>query len=61
MIRNNILFALLSGSALPFPIAAADMAADDAETIIVTGRAEKLYRVEQTTSGKLPTEPLASS
>ena len=27
-------------------------------TIIVTGRAQKLYRAEETTTGKLPTEPL---
>lgn len=31
------------------------------EEIIVTGRARKLYRVEETVTGKLPTEPLASS
>ena len=31
------------------------------EEIIVTARAAKLYRVEQTASGKMPTEPLASS
>jgi len=29
--------------------------------IVVTGRAAKLYRVDETVSGKLPTEPLASS
>jgi iron complex outermembrane receptor protein len=29
--------------------------------IVVTGRAARLYRVEETQSGKLPTEPLASS
>ena len=35
---------------------------DDAgESIIVTGRASRLYRVEETSVGKLPTEPLASS
>ncbi|RIV86112.1 TonB-dependent siderophore receptor [Aurantiacibacter xanthus] len=33
--------------------------ADD--TIIVTGRAQKLYRPGETTVGKLPTDPLASS
>ena len=32
-----------------------------ADGIIVTGRAQKLYRVETTTSTKLPTEPLLSS
>lgn len=31
------------------------------DDIVVTGRAAKLYRVEQTASGKMPTEPLASS
>lgn len=29
--------------------------------IVVTGRAQQLYRVKETTVGKLPTEPLASS
>lgn len=38
--------------------AAQDEGSDD---VVVTGRAAKLYRVEETTSGKLPTEPLASS
>ena len=33
----------------------------ESEDIIVTGRAEKLYRVEETLTGKLPTDPLASS
>ncbi|WP_374406074.1 TonB-dependent siderophore receptor [Pelagerythrobacter sp.] len=33
----------------------------DENTIVVTGRAQKLYRVEETTSGKLPTAPLESS
>lgn len=31
------------------------------QEVLVTGRAAKLYRVEETSSGKLPTEPLASS
>lgn len=31
------------------------------EEIIVTGRARKLYRVDETVTGKLPTDPLASS
>ncbi len=30
-------------------------------TIVVTGRAQRLYRVEEVVTGKLPTEPLASS
>lgn len=33
----------------------------DAGSIIVTGRAQKLYRVRTTTASKLPTEPLLSS
>ncbi|MFN3388097.1 MAG: TonB-dependent receptor plug domain-containing protein [Allosphingosinicella sp.] len=37
-------------------LAAAEAEAD----IIVTGRARRLYRVEEVESGKLPTEPLAS-
>lgn len=41
-------------------------AADEGEApseddIIVTGRAEQLYRTDETSSGRLPTEPLASS
>lgn len=31
------------------------------DTVIVSGRAQKLYRVEETSTGKLPTAPLASS
>lgn len=34
---------------------------EDDNDIVVTGRAARLYRVEETASGKLPTEPLASS
>lgn len=30
-------------------------------TIVVTGRAQRLYRVDEVVTGKLPTEPLASS
>lgn len=41
--------------------AVADNEGDDRDTIIVTGRAEKLYRVEETSVGKLPTQPLDSS
>ncbi len=42
--------------------AAADAAAivQDGETIIVTARASRLYRVEETESGKLSADPLAS-
>jgi iron complex outermembrane receptor protein len=34
---------------------------EDGQEVIVTGRAAKLYRVDETSAGKLPTEPLASS
>ena len=34
---------------------------DDDDAIIITGRAARLYRAEEITSGKLPTDPLASS
>ena len=40
--------------------AAADADLNESGEIIVTGRARRLYRVEETESGKLPTEPLAS-
>jgi iron complex outermembrane recepter protein len=41
---------------------AADAAAEEApQELIVTGRASKLYRVEETVTGRLPTDPLASS
>ena len=63
---------LLAGSLVPAPLLAQQPAPVDAQaadgtsvegdgTIVVTGRAQKLYRVEETTSGKMPTEPLASS
>ncbi len=54
--------ALLAGTAVHAQetprLAEADESAQD---IVVTGRAEQLYRVDETTSGRLPTEPLASS
>lgn len=34
---------------------------DDVNLIVVTGRAQKLYRVDASVSGKLPVEPLLSS
>ncbi|QYU68886.1 TonB-dependent receptor [Leptolyngbya sp. 15MV] len=57
------------GAALAGPLRAEELAGSEAaagasgegEQIVVTGRAQKLYRVEETSSGKLPTEPLASS
>lgn len=33
----------------------------DADPIVVTGRAAEIYRARETVSGKMPTEPLASS
>ncbi|MEQ5787005.1 TonB-dependent siderophore receptor [Erythrobacter sp. NFXS35] len=65
---------LLSAAIIPAPLLAqsgtepgdaVDDAAETGETaaegIVVTGRAQKLYRVETTTASKLPTEPLLSS
>jgi len=34
---------------------------DGGRDIVITGRAQQLYRVEETSTGKLPTAPLASS
>lgn len=58
MIRKCLLAALCC-STLFSPAYAEE--ADTGDEIIVTARAAKLYRVEETASGKLPTEPLASS
>lgn len=55
---------LLLGTAMPAVAQDAAAPGEEAErpdTIIVEGRAQKLYRVEETASGKIPTEPLASS
>jgi iron complex outermembrane recepter protein len=66
--------AFLSAALIPAPLLAQEMAekpdmqgeveegrAAETATIIVTGRAQKLYRVETTTASKLPTEPLLAS
>ena len=70
---RRLKFALLAGILLPLPAVAQDAAGSedvqaegeaplaDGETIVVTGRAQKLYRVEETTSGKIATPPLESS
>lgn len=61
MIRKMLFGLLMSTSAIA-PAAFAEEAAEGADDeIIVTGRVSKLYRVEETASGKMPTEPLASS
>ncbi|MEH6791701.1 TonB-dependent siderophore receptor [Parasphingorhabdus sp.] len=64
---------LLGGSLLPVPALAQESAAgsadaeapapvdDEGNVIIVTGRAQKLYRAEETSTGKLSTRPLESS
>ena len=60
ILTRNISLLMLLGAASP--LAAQDLAEVDREDdIIVIGRAERLYRVEETSSGKLPTDPLASS
>lgn len=41
--------------------AATDAEEDEAPEIVVTARVAKLYRVRKTTTGKLPSDPLASS
>lgn len=76
-VARRLQLVLLAGSFLSAPllaqgvpddgIAEADTGADvDANidtdrTIVVTGRAQKLYRVDETTSGKMATPPLESS
>lgn len=64
MIRKTAYALALVASAAPVSMAFAAEADDEAERgddIVVTARAQKLYRVDETASGKLPTEPLASS
>ena len=50
---------------LPVGLAQTDSSTDEEEarqeTIIVTGRAQKLYRVGETDTARLPTDPLSSS
>lgn len=68
MIRKMVTICAVA-AATAVPGAAVEAAVDEAEAgesaaideIVVTGRASQLYRVEETASGKMPTEPLASS
>lgn len=61
MIRK-ILLSLAASTAMVAPAAFAREATSETDDeVIITGRASKLYRVEETTSGKMETEPLASS
>lgn len=63
MLRHWLIAASCCSAAL-VPATAQELPAEDgaeAGDIIITGRAARLYRVEETESGKLPTEPLASS
>lgn len=60
MIRK-ILLGLSVSTAAIVPAFAQEPAEGAANDIVVTGRASKLYRVEETASGKMSTEPLASS
>lgn len=66
MIRTSTFALALAASVAPFSMAfaeEADEAAGDKLSegdIVVTARAQKLYRVEETKSGKMPTDPLAS-
>jgi iron complex outermembrane receptor protein len=67
---RNVAFGSLCALSLMVPVhARAQTAEDDAEAevsesdnaIIVTGRAQKLYRAEEITVGKLPIDPLSAS
>ncbi len=68
---SPLILSLALGAAFLFPEASAQVAsASDEETsaaeyrqqtVIVTSRAKELYRVYETTTGKLPTEPLLST
>lgn len=61
MIRKMLLGLSIS-TVLVGPGAFAEETAEEpGEEVVVTGRASKLYRVEETTSGKMPAEPLASA
>lgn len=61
MIRKMLLGLSIS-TAFVGPGAFAEEAAEESgDEVVVTGRASKLYRVEETASGKMSTEPLASS
>lgn len=64
LLATSALFAVSSPAFAQAEPEARDEERDEAaggEEIIVTGRAQQLYRVDETTTGKLPTEPLASS
>ncbi|MAN45833.1 MAG: TonB-dependent siderophore receptor [Hyphomonas sp.] len=58
---------LLAGAAASALVSQAQIAEQDEgeelrqDTVIVTSRAQELYRVQETSSGKLPTEPLLST
>ena len=64
MFRKCTVVALL-GLSLPVGFAQTNVSTDEEEarqeTIIVTGRAQKLYRVGETDTARLPTDPLSSS
>ncbi|MBY8825047.1 TonB-dependent siderophore receptor [Sphingomonas colocasiae] len=62
MIRKMIVGLSLSAATIASGALAMEPGEDGSgDDIIVTGRVAKLYRVEETASGKMPTEPLASS
>ena len=62
-----ILAAALAAAFSPGAAAQTDGQTDEAgtelrqQTVVVTSRAQELYRVEETVTGKLPTEPLLST
>jgi len=61
MIRKIALGLSASAAVMASTVFAEEAAENAGDEIIVTGRVSKLYRVEETASGKMPTEPLASS
>lgn len=64
MLRTTTAIFLVS-ALLPFAGAQTDTSSEEEEarqeTVIVTGRAQQLYRVGESTTGKLPTDPLNST
>jgi iron complex outermembrane recepter protein len=61
MMVSSAAMALHTSAAHANDAGAAEREEKPTDEIVVTGRAAKLYRVEETASGKMPTEPLASS
>ncbi|CAN7465087.1 TonB-dependent siderophore receptor [Phenylobacterium sp. LjRoot225] len=61
MFRRGLMAAALGMQCVAAPALAEEDAPRDVEEVVVTARAQKLYRTEEVSVGKLPTEPLAAS